>query len=45
MVDVIGEGGVVALDAGLAQAFEHVKNRLELEKHRGRCIAFQLQAA
>jgi hypothetical protein len=42
---IIGQGGVVALDARRAQTFEHVKNVLELKEDRRRRRALKLQAA
>ena len=42
---IVRQGGVVALNAGRTQALQHVKNALELKKHRRRCGARQLQAA
>ncbi len=33
---VICQGGVIALDAGRTQTFEHVEDMLELKKHRSR---------
>ena len=42
---VIGQGGVIALDAGRTLAFEHVKDMLELKEHRSGRGAGQAKTA
>ena len=41
---IVGQGGVVAFNAGRAQAFQNMENVLELEKHRCGGRPSQLQA-
>ncbi|MCH7549261.1 MAG: hypothetical protein IH969_06985 [Candidatus Krumholzibacteriota bacterium] len=44
-LDIVGQRGVVAFDAGRPQAFQHVEDLLELEEHRRRRAAFQPETA